>query len=430
MTRILDATVSFKSQRLIVPLQLSSGTIESLTQADVSVVVEIDGRRATGRGAIYLSDLWAWPDDSLTHDERDAALRRLCEMIADEIPQRFQQEALHPLELGLRVHDLACDGLKLTPSPSALARAMCGSPFDAAIHDGAGLALGRSAFSFYDDPVPISSADRYFPGIGACRAISKVIQSPRSELPAWYVVSKDDSLDSTLVPAIQTHGYRCFKLKITGRDSQADAARTIEVYRMAKASGVVAARLTIDSNEANPSADSVLDYLEQLRTADAEVYAALEYVEQPTNRDIRRTAFDWREVARRKPVMLDEGLTDLSLLEESRRQGYSGFALKTCKGHSMLLAAAAWARQHEMLISLQDLTNPGIALIHAALVGSHLPTINGAELNSRQFTPAANVEFIPQLPELFEPRDGVHRLPRDVPAGLGSNIQKSHSRSG
>ena len=68
-----------------------------------------------------------------------------------------------------------------------------------------------------------------------------------------------------------------------------------------------------------------------------------------------------------------------------------------------------------MTVSLQDLTNPGISLIHAALVGAHLPTINGAELNSPQFTPAANSEFVERLPELFVPRDGVHRLPARFP---------------
>ena len=75
-----------------------------------------------------------------------------------------------------------------------------------------------------------------------------------------------------------------------------------------------------------------------------------------------------------------------------------------------------------MSISLQDLTNPGISLIHAALVGAHLPTINGAELNSPQFTPAANQEFAERLPELFVPRDGVHRLPSKMPVGLGSSL--------
>jgi hypothetical protein len=86
----------------------------------------------------------------------------------------------------------------------------------------------------------------------------------------------------------------------------------------------------------------------------------------------------------------------------------------------MLLVCAAWAHQHGMTISLQDLTNPGIALIHAALVGAYLPTINGAELNSPQFTPEANRDFAERLPELFLPRSGVHRLPPEMPTGLGS----------
>ena len=96
--------------------------------------------------------------------------------------------------------------------------------------------------------------------------------------------------------------------------------------------------------------------------------------------------------------------------------------MKTCKGHSMLLVTAAWAHSHGMPLSLQDLTNPGIALIHGALVGAHLPTINGAELNSPQFTPNANADYLPRLSRLFRPREGLHYLPVEVPIGLGSKI--------
>ena len=421
MTRVLEATVSFVPRQLLVPLRLSSGAIESLTEAVATVTVEVDGRRATGRGAIYLSDLWAWPDESLRHDVRDATLRGLCEELARDLPKQFQREPCHPLELGLRIHDLACDA-SIAPSPPALARAMCASPFDAAVHDGAGLALAKSAFGFFREPSAIPSADRYFPKTGACRAVAELLITPRFELPAWYVVGKDESLESTLVPAIRSRQYRCFKLKLSGRDNLADVNRTVEVYRTAAASGVAAPRITIDSNEANPSAESVLDYLDRLSAEDPRAYQCLQYIEQPTSRDIQGSPFAWGPVTKRKPVMLDEGLTDLSLLAESRRQCYSGLALKTCKGHSMLLAAAAWAKRHGMLISLQDLTNPGLALLHGALVGSRLPTINGAELNSPQFTPAANVDFLPHLQELFEPRGGVHRLPRRVPHGLGSEV--------
>lgn len=123
-----------------------------------------------------------------------------------------------------------------------------------------------------------------------------------------------------------------------------------------------------------------------------------------------------------KPVLLDEGLTGLELLKEAVAQGWSGLALKTCKGHSFALVAAAWARERGLLVALQDLTNPGYALIHAALLAAHVPMINGVELNSPQFTPGANAEWLPRLAGLFEPARGVHRLPGKVPAGLGSEL--------
>lgn len=418
MTTILDARISFRAQRLATPLKLSSGTIEELTEATAEVVVEVEGRRATGRGSIYLSDLWAWPRQTLSHPQRDDALRQLCESIAEDLPTLTGERGGHPLELGLRLHELAST-MSAPRDPPDLARAMCGSPFDAAIHDATGVALGKSAFALYEDATPIPAADRYFPNGGACRAVAAVIQPPKAELPAWYIVGMGDDLAATLAAAIALRGYGAFKLKLYGHDNHIDAARTAEVYRAALAYGVAAPRLTVDTNEANPSADSVLDYLDRLAALDGAAYDALEYLEQPTSRDIRRHAFDWRSVAARKPVLLDEGLTDLSLLETAREQGYSGLALKTCKGHSMLLAAAAWAHRAGMLISLQDLTNPGLSLLHAALTGAHLPTINGAELNSPQFTPAANTEWLARLPDLFEPRDGLHRLPSETPLGLG-----------
>lgn len=422
MLSIVDAHVTFQMQPLVRPLHLSSGIINEVTQASAAVTVEVEGRRAIGRGTIYLSDLWAWPDASLTHAERDKTLRGLCERLANELPTHFREVAVHPLEAGLQLHEIACDMAVPTHDPPVLARAMCASPFDAALHDAVGRALDRSAFDLYQDNVAIPSADEFFPDGGTCRAIHVMLQPPRRTLPAWYIISDTDQLDGELRNAIRQRGYRCFKLKLTGRDSQVDVSRTVDAYRAALAAGVDKPRISVDSNEGNPTAESVLEYLHLLQATDTGAFKSLQYLEQPTSRDIRRHRQDWRAVSRLKPVLLDEGLTNLDSLAEAKQQGYNGIALKTCKGHSMLLVCAAWARQHQMCVSLQDLTNPGIALIHAALVGSCLPTINGAELNSPQFTPAANSEFLPRVAELFEPRDGVHRSPAALPVGLGSHL--------
>lgn len=422
---VCSAETEFIPRRLAMPLVLSTGVIEEVTEARVAVAVRAGETEAVGRGAIYLSDLWAWPDPALSHAHRDETLRRLCRQIAEELPALCGEPA-HPLELGLRLHERICgEGASALVEQTLpiLARALCLSPFDAAIHDAAGVALDVSAFAFYDRPASIPAADHLFPGQGAVAAIRQLLRkTPRHEFPACVVVGKSDDLAEHLGHWVRERGYRRVKLKLSGADNGADAARTIEVYRALRELRVEAPWISVDTNEANPDAASVLDYLERLRAADAGAYAALAYLEQPTARDIRRQPFDWRPVTQLKPVLLDEGLTDFAGLAEAAAQGWSGLALKTCKGHSFALVAAAWAARNGLICSLQDLTNPGYSAIHAALFGAFVPTINGVELNSPQFTPDANAERLPSLAPLLDPRDGVHRLPMHIPAGLGSVI--------
>ena len=417
-TRVLDAKIRFVEQSFLKPLIISSGSITNITEAIAEVTVRVDGREATGRGSIYLSDLWAWPDQALAHTARDRRLRALCEEIAGRLWTFCGSEPSHPLELGLRLHENVCR----EPSPPVLARAMCASPFDAAIHDAAGIALGASAFDFYRQDVAIPSADRHFRGRSAAAAIAQTIQRPKRELRAWYLVGKKDSMARDVGPWIHDRGYHCFKIKIFGKDNAYDVGRTVEVYREAKRLGAKNIQITVDTNEANPDAASVLDYYQRLKAADPEAFDALLYFEQPTGRDITVHKFDWRPVTRYKPVMLDEGLTSLELMHEAVAQGWSGFALKTCKGHSFALTAAAFARENKLLLSLQDLTNPGVSLIHAAWFAAHVPTMNDVELNSPQFTPAANRPWLPRLAGLFQPTGGVHRMPERAPVGLGSTM--------
>lgn len=414
-TTVLDAEVTFTEQAFVAPLIISSGVITAITEATATVTVAVGGRRARGRGSIYLSDLWAWPEPTLSHDQRDAVLRRLCTEFAADLPALCGGEPAHPLELGLRLHHHTCGH----GDPPVLARAMCASPFDAAIHDAAGRATGRSAFSFYDEPARLPSAAAFF-AVPPGEAIRRLLRPPRRRLRAWYLVGKQDGPEQ-MRPWIEGRGYRCLKIKLLGADPAADAARTAEVHAMARALGATQPTLSIDTNEANPDAASVSSYLDELAARDGDAYAALAFIEQPTARDIVAHPFDWHAVAARKPVLLDEGLTSLDRLAVARGQGWSGFALKTCKGHSFALVAAAWAREHGMLTSLQDLTNPGLSMIHAALFAAHVPTINDVELNSPQFTPAANAAWVPLLPGLFDPHDGVHVLPEAGLVGLGSD---------
>jgi len=420
---ILQAGIQFIERPFRVPLHLSTGAITAITEAQAVVTVRMNDREATGRGTIYLSDLWAWPKALLDHHGRDAVLRQVCEEIASRLPEFCGGEPAHPLELGLRLHHAVSQGAFALPAdPPLLARAMCASPFDAAIHDAAGIALGRSAFDFYTEPALIPSADGLFPGEGACAAIARIIEPPKTKLDAWWIVGAHDALEDEVASAVHDYGYRCFKQKTTG-DTAADAARTAEIYRAVRSYGVEHPQFDVDSNEANPDPEAVLNYLRRLRALDVDAYDALAYLEQPTNRDIATHRYDWHPVTALKPVLIDEGLTDIASFEEARAQGWSGFALKTCKGHSFALVAAVWAKQHGMLLALQDLTNPGLSAIHAALFAAHIPTMNGVELNAAQFTPAANDAWLPRLSGLFYPKDGRHDVSGVIGTpGLGSML--------
>jgi L-alanine-DL-glutamate epimerase-like enolase superfamily enzyme len=416
--QVLSAEVEFVDRRLDVPLRLASGTITELTEARAAVRVRCGGAEAVGRGAIYLSDVWAWPDPTLGHGHRDARLRSRCRAVAEGLPQLVGEPA-HPLELGLRLHEslARADGPE---EPPLLARVLCGAPFDAAIHDAVGRAVMRSALALYESPAAIPSASAYFTDGDVVGAVRRALRPPARALQAWWVLGRDDDLAKER-RSIAGGGYRAFKLKLLG-DPHDDAEWTGRTYGGIRATGIPDPVLSADANGGYESADAVIAYLDELADMSPEAYAALGYMEQPTPWDLHAAAFDWRHVSARKPVLVDEGLTGLDILPLVVEQGWAGIALKTCKGHSLSLVAAAWGRERGMMLTMQDLTNPGIAAIHAALVAAYVRPANGVELNSPQYTPGANEAWLPRLAGLFKPIGGVHRVPSpDVP-GLGSGL--------
>lgn len=421
--RPIHAAVAFHSRRLASPLHLSSGRIDEVLEACVEVSVEAGGRKVVGWGTVYLSDLWAWPDARIDHVERERRMRSLCEWLADNLPNACGGETAHPTELGLRLHAFMTSSEWTAPTNEMprLARLLCASPFDAALHDAVGRACDCSALDLYED-AKLPSADSRFAPHGAANAIRQLLdRQPLRQFPATFVIGAQSELAPLLDEWVGRRRYRRVKLKLTGRDPAGDAARTSEVQRALCEWGIASPWISVDTNEASRDAECVLEYLDRLAADSPAAYDAVQYFEQPTSRDISQHAYDWREVSRRKPILLDEGLASLDDLPAAVRQGWSGLAIKTCKGHSFSLAAAAWAYERNLVLTLQDLTNPGVAAIHAALLGARLPTANGLELNSPQFTPQANEAWLPRWAPLLAPVDGWHRLPVRMPVGLGGD---------
>src|SRR4029453_3851266 len=104
---------------------------------------------------------------------------------------------------------------------------------------------------------------------------------------------------------------------------------------------------------------------------------------------------------------IDESLTDLETLLLAREMGYTGDALKACKGQSQAMLMGGPAQKYGMFLCVQDPTGPGRSLIHSAGIAARVPGNAGIEANARQFVPAANAAGGAKFPGLFTIRAGL-----------------------
>jgi len=86
--------------------------------------------------------------------------------------------------------------------------------------------------------------------------------------------------------------------------------------------------------------------------------------------------------------------------------GYTGAALKACKGQSQTLLLGAATQKYKMFRCVQDLTCPGAALIHSAGIAAHIPGVSALEANAREYVPAANRDWEKRFPGIFNVKNG------------------------
>jgi len=162
-----------------------------------------------------------------------------------------------------------------------------------------------------------------------------------------------------------------------------------------------------DFNERCQNVEYVLEFLSKVKERSPAAYQRLQYIEQPTHRDLAAHPENrMHEAAKLKPVVIDESLVDFESLLLARELGYSGVALKACKGHSEALLAAAAAQKYQMFLCVQDLTCPGASFLHSASLSARIPGVAAIEGNARQYCPAANRGWEDVYPGMFRITDG------------------------
>jgi L-alanine-DL-glutamate epimerase-like enolase superfamily enzyme len=429
--RLLEATASTQDFAYRTPMKFGGRVVTAVTLLDVAVVVETrDGRRARGLGSMPMSNVWAWPSRQVAGE---AALRAMVQFGRRVVAEAGSYRgAGHPLEI---TQDLAAgyasraaavtaaEGLA-EPMPR-LAQLVAGSPVEAAIHDAFGKALGANSYNLLGPEFVNRDLAGYLTAEFAGEYLDRyTLRQPKPRMPLYHLVGAldplvdadlaqriGDGLPETLPEWIAADGLTHLKIKLNGDDLAWDVDRVVAIERVAtEAQAARGCRdwcYSADFNEKCANVEYVLDFLGRLAERSPQALARLQYLEQPTSRDLRANPENRMHAAARiKPVVIDEALVDFESLLLSRDLGYSGVALKACKGQSEALLMGAAAQKYGMYLCVQDLTCPGYSFLHSASLSARIPTVAAIEGNARQYCPAANVGWSERFPSMFHVTDG------------------------
>ena len=441
--RVVEASVEFAPIAYRVPLRFGTGVIENITLATARVRLEsAAGRCSEGLGQILLGELWSFPSRKVERSLREKAMRLVAELAASRLVA--ERPSGHPLEIGWALKSQAktwgreaTERLALAEPMPLLSALVSVSLFDAAIHDAFGKLMGRSSYDCCGSDLAPDLGTFLGPNYRACFVSHYLRGRYARRGPIWHLVGGLDKLrESEVGPSdpkdglpvslekwIARDGVYCIKVKLTGHDVDGDVARMRDVYgvvaRALERRGQRRFFLSADSNEQTENAAACVAFLEKMRRDCPTAFDRLLYLEQPTSRDLRARHEDMRPVARLKPVLADEAVAELDDLDLAFELGWSGVALKTCKGHTTTLLTIAKTVEAGKVYSVQDLTNPAYAYVHSVGLAARAKPLMGVEANARQFIPAANAELARRFPRLFTLRDGEVETREIGPLGLG-----------
>jgi L-alanine-DL-glutamate epimerase-like enolase superfamily enzyme len=442
--RIVDLTCEFEALPFRAPLKFGGRVVEASELINVRATVEtVDGRRAQGAGSMPVGNVWGWPSAKVEPAQTAEAVRRTARALVEAA--RGYRDAGHPLDVmvalehGYRaVADGVTAAMGLPERMPTLMILVAASPLDAAVHDGYGKVHGVNVYNAYGREFVRRDLAAFLTPEFAGEYLDRyTLRTPKPTMPLYHLVGAldpltpaevakpiGDGLPETLGEWIAADGLTHMKIKLNGEDLGWDVARVAAVERVAVEAQAGLGRkqwnYSLDFNEKCKSVDYVLEFLRRLSEAAPAALGRVQYIEQPTARDLKAHPENRMHAAAKiKPVVIDESLVDLETLQLAIEQGYSGVALKACKGQTQALLAGAYARKHKLFLCVQDLTCPGMSFLQSAGIAARLPTIAAVEGNGRQYCPAGNRPWADRFPTLFKVKDGTVETGRLTGPGLG-----------
>ena len=440
--RIEEVAHSYQDFHYRAPYKFGGVAVDRVTLLNVECIVSLpNGRSAKGFGSMTMGNIWSFPSRLMTYDQTLAAMKRLAEKI-DSLTGNYREYG-HPIDLNFALEPAYLNAaaevsreLHLAEPVPKLCTLVTASPFDAALHDAFGKIHGRNVYQTYGPDLLPNDLSRYlgkeYSGLWLHHYL---LQHPTPEMPLYHSVGAldpltpadvkvpiHDGLPETLGEWIVYSGVDHIKIKLNGDDLQWDLDRVLNIHSVAIQAKTRNASTSwfysLDFNERCPNVEYLLRFIHNLKERNLEAFRRIQYIEQPTARDLAADRHNvMHQAAKLIPVVIDESLTGLDMLLLARDMGYTGVALKACKGQSQAMLLAAAGQVQKMFLCVQDLTCPGASLIQSAGIAAHVPGVVGIEANAREYVPAANKPWEKRFPGIFDIRNG--RMATETVTGLG-----------
>ncbi len=429
--RIVEATLQFEPVSFRTPLKFGGRLVKNAILVNVEVTAEArNGQAATGMGSMPLGNVWAWPSAALTAEQTETVMKKFAQEVI-ELANSYPDYG-HPVDITFQLsgeyHHLG----KTLPSRfgfreemPALAELVAASPFDAALHDAFGRVHDQNSYNLLSSEYMTYDLSEYLDEQFRGEYLDQyVLPEPRQRMPLYHLVGAVDPLTSadveqrvgdglpeTLGEWIAADGLTHLKVKLAGDNLDWDVERMLAVEKVAlhaqAARGCATWYYSCDFNETCPNVEYVLEFLNRVGKKSPACYDRIQYIEQPTHRDLKAHPENrMHEAAKLKPVVIDESLVDYEALLQARERGYTGVALKACKGQTDSLLLAAAAQKFGMFTCVQDLTCPGFSFLHSASLAARIPTVAAVEGNGRQYCPGPNKPWAKLYPSMFKLKEG------------------------
>jgi L-alanine-DL-glutamate epimerase-like enolase superfamily enzyme len=440
--RIDQISHSYQDFRYRAPYKFGGFAVDRVTLLNVECVVSLpNGRSAKGFGSMTMGNVWSFPSHVLSYDQTLGAMKSLAEKI-NAATAAFREWG-HPIDINcalepayLRAAAEVSLDLRLAEPIPKLCTLVTASPFDAALHDAYGKIHGRNVYQCYGPDLLPKDLATYLGRDYAGQWLSQfLLTRPTPSMPVYHSVGALDALTSaglsqplhdglpeTLSAWIPYSGLDHIKIKLNGDDLTWDLDRVLGVDAVAvQARPNITWRYSLDFNERCRNVEYLLQFIHTLKERNPAAFARIQYIEQPTARDLAADRHNvMHQAAKLVPVVIDESLTGLDMLLLAREMGYTGVALKACKGQSQAVLMAAAGQIHKMFLCVQDLTCPGASLIQSAGIAAHVPGVAGIEANAREYVPAANQPWLERFPGIFNITNGRMATGTLTGPGLGA----------